>query len=802
MFTKIRKKKSQDVINKLDTLIKKIEDGPHHSNGNEHNIEKPVYIPHEKLTKCCSDDSSDEGAIIYLIPISENSEDSDSSEDFEHPDVPIIGVPVIVPPIIPVVGTTVGPAINMTTGPTIGPTVNTVAEPTIGMTNKFAAGTINGPVSHTSAGSVASTSIGFVPKENSILTNRMFPNISGTSQDLTTEVITTLNGHICTTKPINRINQVSGVNDKNILHWAAQMLNLGNIKDPFRIALTVDSSGNLWVVVQPTDGDPLVGSHTTIPRQNGQILLIKYDPSGQYLGSNYLYQKPMLAGKLSLASDGDNIILAFREGENVYQIDKRGPDMSLIWCVQLFSHVMVVLLSLGIGPQGGVWVTGYFQNDITFSSIGSDNPVSLEAQGESAFLAKYDARGHIVWTTRIGGISSSGILNGPILGLTQGVSLAVNHEDGSAYLAGFSNAELVVAYHANQKEPSEISFQSVDDNHQNIFLAKYDDAGRAVWITHLSPLSPEDGMDLAIDQQGQVLLTVLGRQSFIIYQVVRENIEVGMTIKNDQTPTVYLIKYNPQGKLLWFNRIELINDKNFSEAQMPQEEVLTPQAGVQTPQGEVRTPQAGVRTPQGEVRTPQAGVRTHYGLVVQGQEYYIALSSGSPQINIYLPNATIGPKIVNTDKQVIVIIKYNDQQVVWACKIIGPELHLVAPFLLGHDIGVASLVSGPQVEVYRADGGMETSIRLPHGPGHLIILKYLQYLQRIELPPPDEGSVPELEIILGLQGTSSVLIEPQNNALENIHGILLHGYGSRVLLARVSSRWNIKDINDSQIIYR
>lgn len=132
--------------------------------------------------------------------------------------------------------------------------------------------------------------------------------------------------------------------------------------------------------------------------------------------------------------------------------------------------------AVALDATGNVFITGLFRLQATFGAT-----VLTNAGNSDVFLAKYDLNGNLLWARSAGGAGGD-----------NGLALATD-ANGNVFLSGFYNGDA--------------NFGANHITGQGTFLAKYDSAGNAIWARGISAaLCCNAGRGLATDGAGNVYM--------------------------------------------------------------------------------------------------------------------------------------------------------------------------------------------------------------------------------------------------------------------------------------------------------
>jgi len=196
----------------------------------------------------------------------------------------------------------------------------------------------------------------------------------------------------------------------------------------------------------------------------------------------------------------------------VAKFDRQGD---LLWAQRAGSDGYDTLHEIALAPGGGVMLSGSVQAGADFG------PFALGGGG--GFLARYDADGHVLWATNFAAEGYAYERSGRM----------VVDRVGNIYLTG------VYGYPAR--------FGDIDLTHTgstDVFLAKYDAAGQALWARAVAGEYTDYPDDLAADGTGTVYLS--GR--FTERLVVGTNV---LTTTYGRDQDLFLARFDADGNVLW-----------------------------------------------------------------------------------------------------------------------------------------------------------------------------------------------------------------------------------------------------------
>ncbi|MEI7729776.1 MAG: immunoglobulin domain-containing protein, partial [Verrucomicrobiota bacterium] len=171
---------------------------------------------------------------------------------------------------------------------------------------------------------------------------------------------------------------------------------------------------------------------------------------------------------------------------------------------------------VAVDSTGAVLFTGYYDANVQFDGAPS---VLTAGTADNMFLVKYDSNGNFLW-------QQSGT------GSPYGQSVAVDS----------NNAAFVVGSMGNGGNFGGIQVASDNNGHANMFLAKFDSDGNAVWARSLASSGDALGRSLALDRQGNIFLggTYLDNTTLGGFSLTCGGVADG-----------YVLKCDSSGNVLW-----------------------------------------------------------------------------------------------------------------------------------------------------------------------------------------------------------------------------------------------------------
>ena len=198
-------------------------------------------------------------------------------------------------------------------------------------------------------------------------------------------------------------------------------------------------------------------------------------------------------------------------------IAKYDPAGNMLWASGATGSSNDGGNGIALDSHGNVYIAGS-----TNSSKLIIGTTTLTLKGyDDIFIAKYDASGNLKWAKSAGGTSDE-------LGLSVGVDANEN-----AYLTGyFASTSLAIG-----------TTTLTNTGGNDLFVAKYDSLGNALWAKSLGGSGNEQGSGIATDATGN---------SYITGSFSSSSLTVGSTTLTNNGGIDFLIaKYDPSGNVLW-----------------------------------------------------------------------------------------------------------------------------------------------------------------------------------------------------------------------------------------------------------
>ena len=269
------------------------------------------------------------------------------------------------------------------------------------------------------------------------------------------------------------------VKDISNLEWERTW---GGISQEYGKGIAVDNSGNVYIT----------GYIWNSYEGWGEVLLLKYDSSGNQLWNNtWGASGENKANGIALDDSGNVYITGYirnsYEGLGEVLLLKFDLTGNLLWNTTWGSSSLEHGNGIAVESSGNSFITGYTE--------------SYGAGGSDVFLLKYDSSGNLLWNNTWGGSDDD-----------YGYGIAL---DGSGNISITGHTE---SYGAGGSD---------------VFLLKYDSSGNLLWNTTWGDFASDLGTGIALDDSGNAFITGYTESYGTAY--------------ND----VILLKYDLSGNLLW-----------------------------------------------------------------------------------------------------------------------------------------------------------------------------------------------------------------------------------------------------------
>ncbi|MEO5642120.1 MAG: T9SS type A sorting domain-containing protein [Bacteroidia bacterium] len=208
---------------------------------------------------------------------------------------------------------------------------------------------------------------------------------------------------------------------------------------------------------------------------SGSVFIVRLDTSG-----NTIWKTNCGTGRAKgIAADGSGHVYLTGTQTSLVKLDTSG---SILW-----SHIGSYPRGISICTDlaGSVYVTGEFGGTTVF---GMDTLTALGSQ--DIFIAKYDPSGNCNWAKRAGG-NFVGFYSDD-----RGNGICTDNA-GNLYVTGS---------YVGSADFDALIITSPPQWSNDVFIAKYDTSGNAIWVRAATGVSDQEGRCIAVDYQGNILI--------------------------------------------------------------------------------------------------------------------------------------------------------------------------------------------------------------------------------------------------------------------------------------------------------
>lgn len=222
-----------------------------------------------------------------------------------------------------------------------------------------------------------------------------------------------------------------------------------------------------------------------------------------------------ITGQIEYITRFDNGTNIKARGSHDIFAAKYAPDGTLKWVQSAGGIGGDVGYGIAVDALHNVYVTGEMEKVCYFSPTDS----LTSNGGNDIFISKYDSNGQFLWAKSFGSTESD-----------KGYSLITN-SNGDIFLTGFYSAHI---YFDN--------IHLSPGGYADIYTMKLNTDGDVQWVKRAIGAGHEKGKGITYDQSGNLYVAgyFSGQTTFS-----------GTTINNNSVTGGYLVKYDPNGQLIW-----------------------------------------------------------------------------------------------------------------------------------------------------------------------------------------------------------------------------------------------------------
>jgi hypothetical protein len=247
--------------------------------------------------------------------------------------------------------------------------------------------------------------------------------------------------------------------------------------------------------------------------ETGKSMVI--DKNGNVLVTGLFKSNTIKFGTITLINKNTNT------SSDIFVV-KYDPAGNVLWAKSAGSSDNDEAHGIATDNNGNVYITGwFFSQPISFGSI-----TVPCVHTEDVFLAKYDSNGNVVWAKGAGGNSYD-----------ESNSVAVDNS-GNVFITGFSSS-------------TTFTFSTGISTGPGIFVAKYDNAGTALWAKVQTAFSGAyfggEGNSIVADLSGNVFVT----GDFKGDSVTFGTFPLANADTSGKTSDIFMVKYDGSGNAVW-----------------------------------------------------------------------------------------------------------------------------------------------------------------------------------------------------------------------------------------------------------
>ena len=310
-------------------------------------------------------------------------------------------------------------------------------------------------------------------------------------------------------------------------------------------SIVCDKNGNSYVVGYFRSSEFTIGNITLKHTYSGDahFFIAKYDKDGNVLWAKTTAKDEFVYGLCAALDSEDNIIVGGHfsgytatfgttvlSNSNAYTygkmyLAKYDKDGNVLWAkTPSASSYSCSVIGVATDKTDNIYLTGHFQDGLfTFAnkSIANATPGY-----QDVFLYKLTSVGTGVWAKMMGGTNHD-----------VGIALAVDQKSNIFITGSFKSSVMNAG--------STLLSNSSSNGTQDMFVAKFDEAGLLKWTKKSGGLDNEDGTSIAVDTLGNAYVGGNYKSSNATFGLY--NVSKASSTNN----CLYLSKYDANGDVVW-----------------------------------------------------------------------------------------------------------------------------------------------------------------------------------------------------------------------------------------------------------
>ncbi|MDB6123035.1 MAG: hypothetical protein JWQ71_2028, partial [Pedosphaera sp.] len=313
--------------------------------------------------------------------------------------------------------------------------------------------------------------------------------------------------------------------------WAKKA---GGTADDFGNAIAMDVSGNVYITGYFLSTNANFSGTILTNLGSADIFVAKYNSAGTLLWAKLAGGNGYDAGNgIAVDSAGNSYVTGFfystsanfgnitltNNGQNNIFVAKYDSAGNVLWAKQAGGTSFDMGFAIAADAAGNSYITGNFFSPTAAFGGG----ITLTNTGENdVFVAKYDPSGNPLWARQVKGASDD-----------FGYGIVVDAA-GNSYVNGtFQSAIATFA----------TGITLTNGGYNDIFIAKYNSVGTALWAKKAGGSSDEYAYAMAIDANTNLYLT--GN-----FYSTNANFG-GITLTNTGGHEIFLARYTSAGNVVW-----------------------------------------------------------------------------------------------------------------------------------------------------------------------------------------------------------------------------------------------------------
>jgi hypothetical protein len=268
----------------------------------------------------------------------------------------------------------------------------------------------------------------------------------------------------------------------------------------------IDSKGNICIVGTTTSSSNITNANSPHQSNHGggefDAFVVKYNPQGDILWSSYFGGSKHDYGSGIAIDSKDNIIITgqtYSENQlsfnsmhqqklNGYSdafIAKFNSNGVLIWSTYYGAEEGETCSNVSCDKNDNLFIAGITSSSSNnLATAGSHQP-KFGGRELDGFLAKFNPKGELIWSSYFGGDYNEMCRNIHI------------DSKGNIIIIGNTESKNNIATTNGEKQ---------FNNHNDAFIAKFNNDGMIIWSTYFGGDSNDDGVDLCTDSNNNIYI--------------------------------------------------------------------------------------------------------------------------------------------------------------------------------------------------------------------------------------------------------------------------------------------------------